>query len=59
MWERVFEIVKKEFRQTLREPRMRGVLIGPPLLQMIVFGFAVNLDVEHAKLVWARIDGGG
>ena len=29
MWERVFEIVKKEFRQTLREPRMRGVLIGP------------------------------
>jgi len=56
MWERVFEIVKKEFRQTLREPRMRGVLIGPPLLQMIVFGFAVNLDVEHAKLVWVDAD---
>ena len=56
MWDRVFEIVKKEFRQTLREPRMRGVLIGPPLLQMIVFGFAVNLDVEHAKLVWVDAD---
>jgi ABC-2 type transport system permease protein len=35
---------------------MRGVLIGPPLLQMIVFGFAVNLDVEHAKLVWVDAD---
>lgn len=56
MWERVMEIVRKEFRQTLREPRMRGVLIGPPLIQMIIFGFAVNLDVEHVKLGWMDLD---
>ncbi|WP_321476115.1 ABC transporter permease [uncultured Paludibaculum sp.] len=56
MWERVFEIIRKEFRQTLREPRMRGILIGPPLLQMIIFGFAVNLDVEHVRLGWMDLD---
>ncbi len=46
MWKRIREIVRKEFRQTLREPRMRVVLIGPPLIQLIIFGFAVNLDVD-------------
>jgi len=56
MWERVMEIIRKEFRQTLREPRMRGILIGPPILQMIIFGFAVNLDVEHVRLGWMDLD---
>lgn len=58
MWsrERIVEIVRKEFRQTLREPRMRAVLIGPPLLQMIIFGYAVNLDVERVRLAWMDLD---
>jgi ABC-2 type transport system permease protein len=58
MWsrERIAEIVRKEFRQTLREPRMRAVLIGPPLLQMIIFGYAVNLDVERVRLAWVDLD---
>jgi ABC-2 type transport system permease protein len=50
------EIVRKEFRQTLREPRMRAILLGPPLMQMIIFGFAVNLDVEHVRLGWMDLD---
>jgi ABC-2 type transport system permease protein len=58
MWnrDRIREIVRKEFRQTLRERRMRMVLIGPPLLQMIIFGFAVNLDVEHVRLAFMDLD---
>lgn len=56
MWERIREIVIKEFRQTLREPRMRAILIGPPLIQMIIFGFAVNLDVENVRLGWMDLD---
>jgi drug efflux transport system permease protein len=52
MWERIREIFIKELRQTLREPRMRVMLFAPPLIQLIVFGFAVNLDVEHVRLVW-------
>ena len=54
--ERIFQIVRKEFRQTLREPRMRAILIGPPLLQMIIFGYAVNLDVERVRLAWVDPD---
>jgi ABC-2 type transport system permease protein len=56
MWERIFEIIRKEIRQTLREPRMRAILIVPPLLQMLIFGYAVNMDVEHVKLGWMDLD---
>jgi ABC-2 type transport system permease protein len=56
MWRRIREIIRKEFRQTLREPRMRMVLVGPPLVQLIVFGFAVNLDVEDCRLGWMDLD---
>ncbi len=52
MIERILEIIRKEFRQTLREPRMRAMLIMPPLIQLIIFGYAVNLDVDNAKLAW-------
>src|SRR5215813_11090616 len=56
MWERIFVIVRKEFRQTLREPRMRVLLIVPPILQLIIFGFAVNLDVDHVRIAWMDAD---
>lgn len=50
MWERILQIVIKEFRQTLRDPRLRFVVIVPPLIQSIIFGFAVNLDVTTVRL---------
>ncbi len=56
MWERIREMIVKELKQTLREPKMRATLIVPPLLQLLVFGYAVNLDVEHAKLAWMDQD---
>jgi ABC-2 type transport system permease protein len=52
MRERLLCIIRKEFRQAFREPRMRGMLFVPPLVQLFVFGFAVNLDVDHATLAW-------
>src|SRR5208283_1297201 len=56
MWNRIREIVHKELRQTLREPRMRILLFLPPLIQLIVFGYAVNLDVDHVRFGWLDRD---
>jgi len=56
MWERIHVIVRKEFIQALREPRMRLLLFVPPLLQLILFGFAVNLDVDHSRIAWMDMD---
>ena len=52
MRERLLCIIRKEFRQAFREPRMRSMLFIPPLVQLFVFGFAVNLDVDHATMAW-------
>jgi ABC-2 type transport system permease protein len=56
MWERIFVILRKELIQALREPRMRVLLFLPPIIQLIVFGFAVNLDVDHARIAWMDMD---
>jgi ABC-2 type transport system permease protein len=56
MWERLREIIRKEFRQAFREPRMRNMLFLPPLVQLLVFGYAVNLDVEHSTMAWMDRD---
>jgi ABC-2 type transport system permease protein len=56
MWERIRVIIRKEFIQALREPRMRTLLFLPPLIQLLVFGFAVNLDVDHVRIAWMDLD---
>jgi ABC-2 type transport system permease protein len=46
---RVKEMLKKEFLQTLRDPRTRFLLFGPPVIQMLVFGYAATLEVNHVQ----------
>jgi ABC-2 type transport system permease protein len=56
MWNRILTILWKEFFQALRDPRRRSLLFGPPLIQLVLFGYAVNLDVEHAPIAWMDMD---
>ena len=35
---------------------MRVVLLLPPLIQLIIFGYAVNLDVENSPIAWMDQD---
>jgi ABC-2 type transport system permease protein len=56
MWSRIAVMLRKEFRQALREPRMRVLLFMPPLIQLIIFGYAVNLDVDHVEIAWMDQD---
>ena len=56
MWERILVILRKELLQTLREPRMRVMVVVPPILQLLIFGYAVNLDVDQARIAWRDLD---
>lgn len=56
MWGRILVILRKEFRQALREPRMRVVMFVPPLIQLVLFGYAVNLDVDNVRIAWMDQD---
>ena len=52
MFERILVILRKEFIQMFRDPQMRALLFVPPLIQLIIFGYAVTLDVDHARIAW-------
>jgi ABC-2 type transport system permease protein len=56
MWERIRVVLKKELIQALRDPRMRLLLFVPPMIQLLIFGFAVNMDVDHTRIAWMDLD---
>lgn len=47
MVERIKHMLVKEFIQILRDPRMKGVIFLMPIIQVLVFGYAVTTDVRH------------
>lgn len=42
--------IKKELRQTVRDPRMRALLIAGPLIQLTLFGYALSTEIKHIRL---------
>jgi len=56
MFSRIRYIIVKEWVQALRDKRMRATLILPPILQLIVFGYAANLDVKHIPTAVRDLD---
>ncbi len=48
-FERVWEVMRKEFLQIRRDPRLWRVILVAPLLQLVIFGYAVSTDVRHTK----------
>lgn len=44
---RLFAVVRKELRQLSRDKLTFGMIIGIPTLQLLLFGFAINLDIRH------------
>jgi ABC-2 type transport system permease protein len=47
----LLNVAKKEMIQTLRDRRMLFTLIAAPAIQLVAFGYAVNLDVDHIPTV--------
>jgi ABC-2 type transport system permease protein len=54
IWElfgnRMPALIRKEFRQILRDKRLAISLILPPTLQLLLFGFALNATVTNLRL---------
>ncbi len=44
-------LIRKEFIQALRDRRMLFMLLGVPIIQVIIFGYAANLEFDHARTV--------
>ncbi|HWU37951.1 MAG TPA: ABC transporter permease, partial [Candidatus Acidoferrum sp.] len=56
MLQRLKSMLVKEFIQALRNPRMRIILFLPPLIQLIIFGYAANTDIRNISLAVYDMD---
>lgn len=56
MLKRVRFLFVKELIQVLRDKRLRITLIFPPIFQLIVFGYAANLDVKNITTAIRDLD---
>ena len=57
MAERLRRMLVKEFLQVLRDPRMRAMIFLMPLIQVMVFGYAVSTDVREVPTAVVDFDG--
>jgi ABC-2 type transport system permease protein len=46
---RIFAIAFKEIRQLRRDRLTLGMIVGIPLMQMLLFGYAINFDVRGLR----------
>ena len=45
-----FAFVKKEFRHIFRDPWTMVILLGIPIIQIILFGFAISTEVKNVRV---------
>ena len=56
MLTRLVQMLIKEFIQVFRDKRTRYILIGPPLIQMLIFGYAATFEIRHVPLAVLDLD---
>ena len=47
--QRIFAVAGKEIRQLARDRLSFGMIIGIPLIMILLFGFAINMDVRNLR----------
>ncbi len=47
MLRRLRGMLVKEFIQVFRDKRTRTILFAPPIIQMLIFGYAATLEIHH------------
>jgi ABC-2 type transport system permease protein len=56
MFERLKNMLIKEFIQVFRDPRMRMVIFVIPCMQMLVISYAISTDVKHVRTAVYDLD---
>lgn len=49
---RIFAVMRKEFLQLSRDRLTFGMIVGIPLIQLLMFGYAINTDVRNLSTAY-------
>jgi len=58
MWGRIRALIAKEFLAVWKDKKSRVVILVPPLIQLLVFGYAASFDVNHVATAILNEDAG-
>lgn len=59
MLKRLLAIIQKEIYHILRDPRSLTIVFVMPIMMVILFGYALNMDIKHIKLAVIDYDHSG
>jgi ABC-2 type transport system permease protein len=55
---RILALIRKEFLALFRDKKSRLTIIVPPIVQLLVFGYAATFDLNHVRFALFNEDGG-
>jgi len=55
--QRILAMVRKEVRQLRRDRLTFGMIVGIPVIQLLMFGYAINMDVRNLDAAVADMSG--
>jgi ABC-2 type transport system permease protein len=47
----LWALIRKEFIQIRRDPRTLGLVLFAPIIMLFLYGYAVNFDIKHIKVI--------
>jgi ABC-2 type transport system permease protein len=53
---RIYHLVLKEILLLLKDPQVRFMMIGPPIIQLLIFSYAATLELNHVKIAIVNHD---
>lgn len=56
VWPRFHAMLRKEFATMVRDPATAGMVIGVPIMQLILFGYAINTRPKHLPIALVTAD---
>ncbi len=56
MFDRIWRVIVKEFLQLRRDKYARFILVVPPIIQMLIYGYAATFEVNHLQIAVIDFD---
>jgi ABC-2 type transport system permease protein len=53
--QRIHAVVAKELRQLRRDRLTFAMIVGMPIMQLLLFGYAINMDVRHLPAAYTDL----
>jgi ABC-2 type transport system permease protein len=58
MWLRILSLIVKELLTIWRDPKARFILLGPPVIEMLIFAYAATQEVKNVSIAVLNQDRG-